>query len=90
MRTILEPFIYYLIPGKIENLLERANGDGNFGLYGLYLGVRNRRNMIYLSTYFTVGSYFFKYKNVTFILGGLLSIQLYSYCKYILRYKYNF
>jgi hypothetical protein len=90
MRTILEPIIYYLIPGKIERLLEYAHNSSNYGLYGLYLGVRNRRNIIYLTGYFGILSCFFKYIFFRYIFGGLLTIEIYSYITYILTYKSYF
>ncbi len=83
-------YTYYLLPYKIERLLDHANSQSNMGVYGLYLGVRNRRNMIYITTYFGTIFLLLKYKIVSTALYSLLSIQLYFYSNYLYKYRYYF
>jgi hypothetical protein len=82
--------IYYLIPGNVEILIEYANNNSNFGLYGMYLGIRNRRNMIYFSQATCVVLYVYNFRNIIFLFILLLCIQFNSYFRYIQKYKQYF
>ncbi len=75
--------LIYLIPGNIEMLLNHANNTSNFGLYGLYLGVRNRRNLIYGTVGLGILSFIFNYNKVGTLFLSLIGIQIYSYMEYI-------
>lgn len=87
---IVSSSIYYLIPGNIENLIIYADNHSNFGLYGMYLGIRNRRNMIYVSQATCVALYIFNYKKIMLLFILLLVMQLNSYVSYINKYKKYF
>ena len=75
--------LIYLIPGNIELLLNHANNTSNFGLYGLYLGVRNRRNIIYSTFGLGLLSLIFSYYKLGSIFLSLTGVQLYSYIGYM-------
>jgi hypothetical protein len=38
-----------LIPFNAENILQACNRIGNMGLYGVFLDIYNKRNMLYFS-----------------------------------------
>ncbi len=86
----LRPSIYYLIPGRIESLMTKANHGGNFAFYGLYLGIRNRRNMLYITQALCLSFLIFDYRKTSFLFFILNLIQLKSYVKYLSDYGLYF
>ena len=38
-----------LIPFNVENILQTCNRIGNMGLYGVFLDIYNKRNILYFS-----------------------------------------
>ena len=87
---IISHHIIFLIPGKIETLMLYANYNSNFGTYGMYMGIRNRRNMIYFSQATSLVFYIFNYKKTMILCLLLLLMQFNSYIRYINKYKLFF
>jgi len=81
---------YYLFPGVAEELMEYSIKNSDYGLYGMYLGIKKRRNIIYFSQLTCVTLYVFNCKKTMFIFLLLLVIQMNSFINYIVKYKYYF
>lgn len=46
---IIKKGFYYLIPGSIEKELNSANRLGNLGYYGVFLRIKQHRNLVYIT-----------------------------------------
>ena len=79
---------YYLLPGIAEKLMNYANNNSNFGKYGMYLGIRNRRNIIYISQTTCVVLYIFNCKKTMIVFLLLFVIQMNSFINYLVKYKH--
>lgn len=76
--------IVCLFPFYIETMM--ALNEGNMGLYGIYLSLRNRRNLVYFSFSLLIASVIFEKLPFGLILFGF-SIYFYfshSLWKFIL------
>jgi hypothetical protein len=87
---IIIPGGYYLIPGNIEYLMDYANHCNNFGLFGLYMGVRNRRNMLYVSEGIALLFFIYNYKVISLLFFTINMLQLNSYLMYLSAYRKYF
>jgi hypothetical protein len=71
--------LYFLIPGNVEQFLNYSNSVGNMGIYGIFLGIYNKRNLFYLSSLLFLLTYLFNYYylSVFFIICTFFSLLLY-------------
>jgi hypothetical protein len=78
---------YLAIPGNIESILNIQNNNGNMAIYGVFLDIYLKRNLLYLSLLLFIFFYFLNY----FLFG--LFIFLFSLCFYLYtcnKWKYVF
>lgn len=81
---LIFPSVYFLIPGRIEKLLESSNHPG---FYGLYVGLRNRRNVMYAFQGCSLLFFIYNYKGIALLFGLFNLMQFNSYSRYISKYK---
>jgi len=51
--------VYLLCPGIVEYLLHKCESVGNMGLYGVYVDIYRKRNLVYFSPTFVGLGYYF-------------------------------
>jgi hypothetical protein len=51
--------VYLLCPGIVEYLLHKCESVGNMGLYGVYVDIYRKRNLVYFSPAFVGLGYYF-------------------------------
>ena len=74
-----------IIPGNLDYLLHIFNGNGNMALYGLYMGILQKRNMVYLSFLIFLLCVYLKY----YIFGFfILFISIYLFFDSIYKWKH--
>jgi hypothetical protein len=81
-KQLLIIILLSIFPGNLEYVLHIYNG--NMGIYGMYLGIMQQRNMLYLSFLIFLLSCYFKY----YIFGlFILFISLYLFINSIYKWK---
>ena len=83
MSQILKLGTRFIIPFYIEDMLEIAESQGNMGLYGLFLGIYYKRNILYFSLFSLLLSYLFAYKYLLFLSLILTIFSVYSFLSYV-------
>lgn len=67
-----------LCPGIVEYLLHNSESVGNMGMYGVYLDIYRKRNLVYFSPTFVGVGYYFDHMYIG-ISSVLLCIGLFVY-----------
>jgi len=81
-KKLLIIILLSIIPGNLEYILYIYND--NMGMYGMYLEIKQKRNMLYLSFLIFLLSFYFKY----YIFGlFILFISLYLFINSIYKWK---
>lgn len=68
-------FCVLLVPGNLETCLHISNSNGNFATYGLFLGLYNKRNIIYFSLAVIIFGLGFKFKYMQ-----MIGLFLFGFC----------
>lgn len=73
----------FLIPGVLENELCKQESSGNMGLYGVYLDIYMKRNMLYFGTGVSLLCLYFdmnlSYVIILFIANYVLTINKWKF-----------
>jgi len=81
-KKLLLVILLFILPGNLEYVLHIFNG--NMAIYGMYLGIMQKRNLLYLSFFLFLISFYFKY----YIFGFfILFISLYLFINSIYKWK---
>jgi hypothetical protein len=81
---IFKVSLIFLVPGVLENCLQQTENVCNMGLYGVILDIYTSRNIVYLSLFPLLISYFYNY----LLLGsGIFLFSLWFYIKKIFFWK---
>jgi hypothetical protein len=82
---IIKKGVCYLIPSNAERQIKISNDNSNFAYYGLFVSIRNHRNMLYYTTVACGILFYYKFKKVAMVcwLG-----QMGCYFSVISRYSY--
>lgn len=65
----------YLIPFVVEHYLLKYEAEGNMGMYGVYLEIYIKRNIMYLGTFGSIILLFFKMYTASFICFMLFIVN---------------
>ena len=83
-KKLLIIIMLFFIPGNLEYLLHIFNGNGNMALYGVYMGILEKRNMVYFSFLIFLLCVYLKY----YIFGFfILFISIYLFFDSIYKWK---
>ena len=87
MSTFFTLIVYFISPFYLEYILEMTSNKGNMELYGLYLGLYYKRNLLYLSSFLLFISYLFSYKYLLFSSCIFFTYSLYAFIGYVSEWR---
>jgi hypothetical protein len=79
--------LFYLVPGMVEFPIMYAERNGNMGLQGLYLDIKNKRNFVYTTASSYIIFSFTKMYIVKHFFCILLLFSNYCYFNTIYTWK---